>query len=52
MSRGLEFDEPVIFERGSPGRTAASLPPLDVPSVDPKSVGGCARANSLPSCPR
>ncbi|AUX27695.1 glycine dehydrogenase subunit 2 [Sorangium cellulosum] len=33
--RGIQFREPPIFERGAPGRTGASLPPLDVPEVDP-----------------
>ncbi|XXT19740.1 aminomethyl-transferring glycine dehydrogenase subunit GcvPB [Sorangium sp. So ce429] len=33
--RGIQFREPPIFERGTPGRTGASLPPLDVPDVDP-----------------
>jgi len=32
---GLQFAEPPIFERGSPGRRGASLPSLDVPAVDP-----------------
>ncbi|MBM4374768.1 MAG: aminomethyl-transferring glycine dehydrogenase subunit GcvPB [Deltaproteobacteria bacterium] len=42
--RGLQFDEPPIFERGSPGRSGASLPPLDVPRVDPATAfGGLAR---------
>jgi len=31
---GLQFCEPSIFDRGTPGRTGVSLPPLDVPSVD------------------
>ena len=31
---GLQFEEPPIFERGAPGRTAVSLDPLDVPEVD------------------
>ncbi len=39
-ARGLEFDEPTIFERGAPGRTGVSLPPLDVPRVDPKEAFG------------
>jgi glycine dehydrogenase subunit 2 len=44
-ARGLSFKEPPIFERGAPGRTAASLAPLDVPPVDPKAVfGRAARA--------
>jgi len=39
-ARGLEFDEPTIFERGAPGRTGVSLAPLDVPGVDPKEAFG------------
>jgi glycine dehydrogenase subunit 2 len=43
-SSGLQFDEPSIFERGSPGRNAASLPALDVPAVDVAAkLGGLAR---------
>src|SRR5271170_3764743 len=38
--RGLQFTEHPIFERGSPGRTALSIAPLDVPAVDPKSALG------------
>src|ERR1700727_2712775 len=38
--RGLLFTEHPIFERGSPGRTALSIAPLDVPVVDPKSALG------------
>jgi len=33
-TRGLQFVEPPIFERGSPGRNGVSLPALDVPEVD------------------
>jgi glycine dehydrogenase subunit 2 len=33
--RGLQFREPPIFERGAKQRTGSSLPPLDVPDVDP-----------------
>jgi glycine dehydrogenase subunit 2 len=32
--KGLEFLEPPIFERGSKGRSGASLPALDVPPID------------------
>jgi len=39
-ARGLSFKEPPIFERGSPGRTAVSLAPLDVPEVDAKAMFG------------
>jgi glycine dehydrogenase subunit 2 len=31
---GLVFEEPLIFERGSPGRIGYSLPPLDVPEKE------------------
>jgi glycine dehydrogenase subunit 2 len=37
---GLTFTEPLIFERGTPGRFGASLAPLDVPAVDPKTIFG------------
>lgn len=37
---GLQFEEPPIFERGAPGRSAVSLDPLDVPEVDVKAVLG------------
>jgi len=44
-SRGLQFDEPPIFERGAPGRTAVSLAALDVPEVDvARALGALARA--------
>src|SRR5688572_18752124 len=33
-AKGLQFKEPPIFERGSPGRSAASVAALDVPEVD------------------
>jgi glycine dehydrogenase subunit 2 len=43
--KGLTFREPPIFERGAPGRTAVSLPELDVPAVDPrKALGALARS--------
>jgi len=32
--RGLVFNEPLLFEMGSPGRTAYSLPKNDVPKVE------------------
>src|SRR4051794_1120928 len=31
---GLQFKEPPIFERGTPGRTGVSIAKLDVPEVD------------------
>ncbi len=39
-ARGVQFCEPPIFELGAPGRHAASLPELDVPACDPRSVYG------------
>jgi len=33
-TRGLAFREPVIFEQGSPGRKAYSLPRCDVPEIE------------------
>ncbi|MFO0685768.1 MAG: aminomethyl-transferring glycine dehydrogenase subunit GcvPB [Sandaracinus sp.] len=39
---GLTFTEPLIFERGSSGRTGASLAPLDVPAADPKALFGAS----------
>lgn len=39
-SRGIQFVEPPIFERGVPGRSAASVAQLDVPAVDPSQAYG------------
>jgi glycine dehydrogenase subunit 2 len=47
-ARGLGFKEPPIFERGSPGRTAVSVPPLDVPEIDPRDLFG-ALARDVPA---
>jgi glycine dehydrogenase subunit 2 len=47
-SRGIEFEELLIFERGSAGRSGASLPPCDVPAVDPSRHFG-AHARSVPA---
>ena len=38
VTRGLLHWEPLIFEQGSPGRSGASLPELDVPGVDPSNA--------------
>jgi len=35
---GLQFDEPLIFERSRPGRHAYSLPSWDVPEVSPDTL--------------
>jgi glycine dehydrogenase subunit 2 len=39
-TRQLLHHEPPIFEQGSPGRTGASLPALDVPPVDARALLG------------
>ena len=36
--KGLVFDEPLLFELGSPGRTAYSLPKQDVPEVELEAI--------------
>jgi glycine dehydrogenase subunit 2 len=48
---GLTFKEPLIFERGAPGRTGSSLAPLDVPSVDAKALYGSAYRDEAPLLP-
>ncbi len=40
VARGIQFDEPPIFERGAPGRSGASLPGFDVPRVAPAEAFG------------
>ena len=36
--KGLVFEEPLLFEMGSPGRTAFSLPKYDVPEVELETI--------------
>ena len=45
--KGLILDEPLLFERGSPGRNGASLPEAGVPEVDPAAEipGGYLRSD-------
>ncbi|MCL2822676.1 MAG: aminomethyl-transferring glycine dehydrogenase subunit GcvPB [Polyangiaceae bacterium] len=45
---GLHFEEPPIFERGSQGRTGASIAKPDVPDVDPQQLFG-ALARKTPA---
>ncbi|HEX6838123.1 MAG TPA: aminomethyl-transferring glycine dehydrogenase subunit GcvPB, partial [Polyangia bacterium] len=41
-----------IFEQGAPGRSGASLPPLDVPAVDATKIyGAAARTDGGPNLP-
>ena len=39
-TRHLLHHQPAIFEQGAPGRSGASLPPCDVPAVDPAQLFG------------
>ena len=39
-------NEPLIFERSSPGKTGHQLPELDVPVVDPQAVLGEANVRT------
>ena len=34
-TRGIAWEEPLLFERSRPGRVGAALPALDVPAVSP-----------------
>jgi glycine dehydrogenase subunit 2 len=34
-TRGIAYEEPLLFERSRPGRIGAALPALDVPPVEP-----------------
>ena len=36
--KGLIFDEPALFDLGSPGRKAYSLPSTQIPDVDPETL--------------
>ncbi|MDJ0865609.1 MAG: aminomethyl-transferring glycine dehydrogenase subunit GcvPB [Myxococcota bacterium] len=37
-TRGLAYEEPLLFERSTPGRVGYSLPRIDVPEVEPDTV--------------
>jgi len=50
-SRGLQFNEESIFERGAPGRTAVSLAPLDVPLADAARCFGALTRREEPGLP-
>ncbi len=39
-------NEPLLFERSSPGKSGYQLPPLDVPAVDPAAVLGAANTRA------
>jgi glycine dehydrogenase subunit 2 len=49
---GLAYEEPLLFERSRPGRIGYSLPPLDVPEVEPTAaLPGEALRDDLPGLP-
>jgi len=50
-ARGVQFVEPLIFERGAAGRHGGSLPALDVPAADPKALFGDAYRDADPRLP-
>ncbi|MCP5068372.1 MAG: glycine dehydrogenase subunit 2, partial [bacterium] len=39
-TRGIAYEEPLVFERSRPGRRGVGLPPLDVPEVDAETLLG------------
>jgi len=51
-ARGLVFNEPLIFERSSPGREAHSLPACDVPAIRPeRAIPRKYLRDDIPGCP-
>jgi glycine dehydrogenase subunit 2 len=49
---GLAYEEPILFERGAPGRSGHALPELDVPEVDPGALlAADAIRDDLPGLP-
>ena len=50
-TRHLLHHQPAIFEQGTPGRSGASLPPLDVPAVDPAACFGDLARRQAPGLP-
>jgi len=50
-ARGVQFVEPLIFERGAPGRHGGSLPKLDVPAADPRALFGESYRDADPRLP-
>ena len=43
---GLVFNEPLIFEQGSPGRIGYSLAPCDVPEKKAEALGALRKARA------
>src|SRR5262249_22749550 len=51
VTRHVNQNEGLIFERSSPGKKGYRLPPLDVPAVDPRQVLGEAVRHDLGNMP-
>jgi glycine dehydrogenase subunit 2 len=51
-TRQLLHSSRPIFEQGAPGRSGASLPPLDVPAADEKSLFGALAREEAPELPQ
>jgi glycine dehydrogenase subunit 2 len=45
-TRGLAYEEPLLFERSRPGRVGAALPELDVPEADAAALFGAERVRA------
>ncbi len=50
-TRDISFEESLIFEQGTKGRTGASLPDLDVPHVDAAKAFGALHRSEGPALP-
>ncbi len=51
-TRGIAYEEPLLFERSRPGRRGFALPPLDVPEVEPEALLGAeACRETIPDLP-
>jgi glycine dehydrogenase subunit 2 len=51
-TRGIAWEEPLLFERSRPGRTGASLPALDVPAVAPaQAIPAALLRDDVPELP-
>ena len=51
-ARGIEYEEPVVFERSRPGREGCQIPRLDVPPVSATDrLGAAAVRADLPGLP-
>src|SRR5207302_2566060 len=51
-TRQLLHSSRPIFEQGAPGRSGASLPPLDVPAADETALFGALAREDAPELPQ